>query len=81
MEYIKNILIGIDQLTNCVFLGKPDETISARCWRNRNKNIIWKISRKVIDTIFWFDDNHCQESYDSELYRTQISKEYKENNK
>jgi len=30
LRYFKNILIGIDQLINTLFLGDPDETISSR---------------------------------------------------
>ena len=36
-QYIKNILIGLDQLGNTIIGGKPDETMSSRCYRNAQK--------------------------------------------
>jgi hypothetical protein len=81
MRYIKNIMIAVDQLFNCILGGMPDETISAKVWRMRDRHIIWEQLRITIDILFWFDDNHCRESYESELYRKQISSEYKGNKK
>lgn len=31
--YIKNVLIGVDQLVNAVIGGWPDESLSSRSWR------------------------------------------------
>ena len=53
-----------------VGLWWADETISAHSWR-------WYVTkirswpRNVIDTLLWFDKNHCRESYISELTRAQ----------
>ena len=61
-QYFLNILIGLDQFTNVVTGGSPDETISSRLWRHRGP---WWINR-CIDSIDWialkcFDqENHCQ---------------------
>lgn len=81
MRYIKNIMIAIDQLCNCIIGGTPDETISAKLWRMRNKGRFWKYSQIFVDRLFWFDSDHCEESYNSELYRRQISSEYSKGNK
>ena len=42
-----------------------DETMSARALRWEN-NRIRSWPRKLIDILFWWDDNHCKESYESE---------------
>lgn len=76
MSYIKNLFIAIDQLANCILGGRPDETISAKVWRMKDRNKFYYFSRILIDKIFWFDENHCEESCKSELYRKQISSEY-----
>ena len=81
---MKNVLIAIDQLVNTLVwaegegLGSPDETISARAWRLRDRNWRWASARKVIDTIFFWDKNHCQTSFESEAQRHQLPPEYQQ---
>lgn len=78
--YIYFILIGIDQLLNTIFMGAPDETISARCYRNRDK-VVWNTLMSILNLIFYpFDgDNHCQQAYENELKRLQLPDEYRMN--
>lgn len=78
MGYLIRVLIGIDQLINCLLGGMPDETISAKSWRMRERSLFWYYLRIMIDGIFWFSKNHCYESWVSEEYRKQISSEYAE---
>lgn len=61
--YIKNVLVGIDQLCNAIIGGDPDETISARCWRHRD-NKAGYLAYKFIDSIFNVlgYPNHCASS-------------------
>ena len=69
--WIKQSLISLDQTINAfVFVGWSDETLSSRSWRLRDKPHFF-IVHKVIDTIFFFDDNHCKESFESERLRLQ----------
>lgn len=74
MNHGKQILIGFDQLGNTLLGGWADETLSSRCWR-------WDVSgkrhwpRKVVDTLFCWDKDHCRESYESERQRTQCPPE------
>lgn len=71
LSYGKAILIAFDQLLNTVFSGWPDETLSSRAWR-------WDVAqvrswpRKIIDGLFFWDKNHCRESYESERLRRQF---------
>ena len=72
----KQILIGFDQFVNTWFGGWADETFSARCWRLRNYSRPWSWARCIVDTILWFDKNHCMESWKSEQNRTQLPGSY-----
>lgn len=72
---IKQILIAIDQLINTLCGGYADETLSARCWRCRDRQP-FKTLEPVIDWLF-FDMSHCLESYRSERKRAQLPPEYR----
>jgi hypothetical protein len=68
---IKNILIAIDQLFNTLLRGMPDETISARAYREDRKVLMFFIN------LLFLDFNHCKDSFASELARSQLPKEYR----
>lgn len=71
IRYLKNLLIALDQLGNTLLGGWPDESISSHCWRiDREQGISWP--RKLVDALLFFDKDHCQESYESELERRQL---------
>lgn len=75
---MKQILIAIDQLVNTLLGGYADETLSARAWRTeRDGKIFGKIFRSIIDGFFFWDPNHCYESYLSEIAKRQFPKEYR----
>ena len=64
--WLYQTLIALDQLVNTmVFGGWADETLSSRSYRE-----FPRLSR-LIDIIFWFDKDHCYESYVSERLRLQ----------
>lgn len=78
----KQILIAVDQLCNPVFclltneLVYADETMSAHAWRwHKNNKRHWPM--KLIDTLFFWDKNHCYESYLSEILGRQLPPEYR----
>ena len=73
---IKQVLIAVDQLANTLAGGMADETLSARCWRLRARQP-WQTFRGVVDTLFFFDRDHCRTSYESELERKQLPGEYR----
>ena len=70
-SYVKNVLIGFDQLLNAIFKGMPDETLSSRAWRHHEKDD-YKWPCRVIDSLLWFDKDHCRTSYEAELERKQL---------
>lgn len=69
---LKQTLIAADQLVNAILGGYADETLSSRAWRMRHKRS-WLY--KIIDVIFWWDPNHCYESFNSERIRRQLPPE------
>lgn len=77
---MKQFLIAFDQLANTLFyikgdgFGFADETLSARAWRLR----YFSNAYKVIDKMFFWEDNHCLLSYHSEMKRNQLPDEYRE---
>ena len=80
-QYILNILISLDQFVNVLFLGQPDETISSRAWRCKDTSSFWKFMRKLIDTIFFWQKDHCYYSFIAEVERHQITTEMITKNK
>ena len=72
MAYIKNVLIALDQLANALIGGWPDESLSSRAWREYcSGQRLWP--KRLIDVLLlWFDKNHCEESYKSEILRRQL---------
>ena len=78
LHNLKQLLIAFDQfLTVLVFMvlfpkltSWADETFSARCHRMALGGIT--LPEKIVDKIFFFDKNHCAESYKSELEGRQL---------
>jgi hypothetical protein len=70
--YILQVLIAFDQFVNALLGGWADETMSSRSYR------LYPRLAKVIDTILWFDADHCYESYVSEQLRTQLPPELRQ---
>lgn len=71
----EQIPIAIDQLINTLFGGWADETISSVAWRKRQEGKGWAILRRVIDTLFFWQENHCRTAYESEKNRRQLPPE------
>lgn len=62
--YLLNILISGDQFIGAFIPGSyPDETISARCYREQ-----WTWAMRIVNAMF-FDRNHCKDAYESERNR------------
>ena len=76
-EEIINYLIragdATSQWVNVVFLGSknPNESISGRAWRMQNRSTFWKYARPFIDTVIFWEDDHCELSYIADVRRAQ----------
>lgn len=79
-KYSRQLLIAIDQLLNTLLAGYADETLSARAWRMSEKKRRWEVLRKVIDGIFFWEDEHCFNAYLSEKGRKHFPEYYSEVN-
>lgn len=75
----KNILIALDQLIYVLITlgaGCPDETCSSAAWRAECNDKFFGFFRPIIDTMFFWENHHCFESYVKELSRKEFIKEY-----
>lgn len=76
----KQKLISLSQFVNVWFLnGYADETLSARAYRQRFDGRFWFILWSAIDLIFFFDKDHCAQSYLSETVFGHLPREYSVN--
>lgn len=64
------VLIAIDQLFNTIIGGYADETISSYAHRKRLKGKPWLA--RLIDALFFWQPNHCQQAFQSELDRAHL---------
>lgn len=71
----KQILIAIDQLVNAICGGWADETISSVAWRKRGECKQWELLRCAIDTLFFWQKDHCRCAYESEKERQHLPPE------
>jgi hypothetical protein len=58
-QYLRNVLVGFDQLVNAIFGGDPDETLSSRLQRHRRENEAASLIADALDTI---SPGHCADS-------------------
>lgn len=65
----KQFIISIDQSFNTLTGGWADETISSRMYRIQSPFV------RVIDTLFFFDKDHCKRAFESERERLQLPPE------
>jgi hypothetical protein len=66
--YLGNILTSLSQSVNTIFGGHPDESLSARAYKNQHV-YGWNIIKIIADRIFFFEKNHCKNSYLADLER------------
>lgn len=74
MTYANKVLIAADQFVNALLAGWPDETLSSRAWR-WEKNGVRSWPRRLIDRIFFWESEHCFQSYLSEREGRQLPPE------
>ena len=74
--YVLNLAIATDQWFNALLGGHADETLSARCYRNRWESNGWWVAYKLINLLFFWQHDHCFQSYNAELERKHLPEEY-----
>lgn len=75
-QWLKQVLVALDQALNALLGGWADETLSSRCWRLRHLPA-WGTARRVLDAVAGLlgDKDHCRASYNSEWLRLQCPPE------
>lgn len=71
LKYLERVGIALSVLLNVLLGGYSNQTFSARNygWKRDGKlNLVW-----LIDTIFWFDKNHCLDSWSYWIVRKEIN--------
>jgi hypothetical protein len=74
----KQVLIALDQFFNAVSGGWADETLSARAYRCSKVSSGWSKAKNIIDGLFFWQKEHCYNSYMAEKLRLQTSPEYRD---
>ena len=79
-DYGYHFMIAVDQLFNAILGGAADETLSSRVYRGaklaKNPKKRYRVLYRLINALF-FDANHCQTAYQSELNRKQYPREFR----
>lgn len=73
MNIIKRFALLLDFAGNTLRGGLPTEPISAWVWRKQYKTAI-----RIIDTIFWWDKDHCKVSYERVRDKANLPQEYRD---
>lgn len=77
--WLYHVVIAIDQLFNALTGGAADETFSSRCYRGailaEKPRKRWHFWFAFVNGLF-FDKQHCQTAYESEVKRKQYPPEF-----
>jgi hypothetical protein len=53
-----------------LFAGMPDESLSGRSWRSRDRTL-WRVVGRIANTLFR-DPEHCRLAYEQDLERARL---------
>lgn len=73
MNIIKRAALWLDYGLNTLRGGLPTEPISAWVWRKQYTTAI-----KIIDTLFFWDKDHCKTSYENVKAKINLPQEYRD---
>ena len=74
--WLQQVAISVDQLVNALLGGWADETLSSCAWRMERAGRPWgRITRPLIDALFFFQPGHCRAAFDAERQRVQAPPE------
>lgn len=75
--WFNRVRICFSQLINVVCCnGDPDEMLSARAYRMQHVSRRWAMVRRTFDRMFFWQIDHCHQSYQWEHSRVDIDPEY-----
>jgi hypothetical protein len=70
LRFIETIIQVFSRFTNATLLGGSTyQTISSRAYiESEEGSKGWMRTRKVINTIFFFQEEHCREAWEAEVF-------------
>ena len=80
-RYLYHCLIALDQLLNATLGGYADETLSSRAYRRSSVAQPKRRGRwayKSINTLFFWQPDHCRGAYEMEAQRRHLPVDFKE---
>lgn len=72
-KWFWNILISIDQFSNVLFWGDPDETISSRIGKMERDGRGNFVTKPICSLLNKIDPNHCEESIEEDEGKDEVS--------
>lgn len=75
MTYLGEILLAFDQAANAILGGYAEETLSSRSFRLARDGIT-QIPQKIINTIFFWEEEHCKKAHSNELLRRHLPRDF-----
>lgn len=80
MQYLRFVLIAIDQLANALLGGYADETLSSRIHRGAvlaaKPKRRWLVARRVVNGLFFWQPDHCRGAYEMEVMRRHLPDDF-----
>ena len=73
--YVFNVWVAIDQLGTALLGGWPDETLSSYAWRLEKQGKFFGFTRRIIDWLFFWQQDHCYNAMLAEQERRQLPSE------
>ena len=81
VSYFIRIATLLSQAFNTVvLLGNPDETVCARCYRLRDRKG-WGMAYRTFNRIFFWQKDHCYESFLNDVKFAEEVQRYVESNR
>ena len=81
MAWLLRVSAWASQTINLwVLFGHHDMTVSARCYINRHKPV-WGVAYRVVNKVFFWQDDHCKESFDADIKYAMEVQRYVESNR
>jgi hypothetical protein len=77
MSYYLAIKVSVSRLINALLCGYSGEMLSARAYRLRNCSLFWGVVKEVLDSVFWWQLEHCRGCYEFEKASSDKPEEYR----
>lgn len=70
-RYLLTLLAASSQWLNALLAGNRDQSLSSRSYEAWSKGLLFgRTALPAIDTLFWFQPNHCATAFLSDDERT-----------